>query len=53
MRPLKIKISVTLDEPLVDKIRIMAEEDDRSLSQFVNIVLKKYVAEKEAENEKA
>ena len=43
MKPLKERISITLDEDLVRKLKQMAEDDDRSLSQFINLVLKKYV----------
>lgn len=43
MKPLKEKVSITLDSDLVDKIKEMAEEDDRSFSQFINKILKDYV----------
>ena len=43
MRPLKEKISITLDNDLLEKIREKAELDDRSLSQYINIVLKKHL----------
>ena len=43
LKPLKKKISITLDEDLVDQLRIFAEENDRSLSQFINLILKNYV----------
>ena len=43
MRPLKEKISITLDSDLLDLLREQAENDDRSLSQYINIILKKYV----------
>ena len=32
MKPLKSKVSITLDEDVVQKIKILAEEDDRSFS---------------------
>ena len=32
MRPLKTKVSITLDENVIDTIRRMAEEDDRNFS---------------------
>lgn len=50
MKPLKEKISVTIDSDVLEKARQAAEADDRSLSQFINLVLKKYLLEKEAEN---
>lgn len=43
MRPLKEQISVTIDSDLLEKARELAEQDDRSLSQFINIALKEYV----------
>lgn len=46
MRPLKEKISITIDNDVLSKLRIEAEKDDRSLSQFINIILKDYLREK-------
>lgn len=43
MRPLKTKVSVTLDEDIVEKVKILAESDDRSFSQYINLVLKEHV----------
>ena len=43
MKPLKEKISITLDTDLVEKLRRYSEEDDRSLSQYINVVLKRHV----------
>ncbi len=43
MKPLKEKISITIDADLLIKLRQLAEDDDRSLSQYINLVLKKYV----------
>ena len=45
MKPLKEKISVTIDSDVLEKAKQAAEADDRSLSQFINIVLKKYLSE--------
>lgn len=47
MKPLKKKVSITLDENVIEKLQFLAEEDDRSLSQYINIVLKKHINEKE------
>ena len=46
MRPLKEKISITIDNDVLSKLRIEAEKDDRSLSQFINIILKDYLRDK-------
>ena len=44
MRPLKVKVSITLDADLTDSIRALAEADDRTFSQYINLVLKEHVA---------
>ena len=44
MKPLKEKISVTIDSDIIEKIRTLAENDDRSLSQYINIILKSHLA---------
>ena len=46
MKPLKEKISMTIDSDLLEKLKLLAEEDDRSLSQYINIVLKKHIEKK-------
>ncbi len=43
MKPLKEKISITIDSDLLEKLKDKAEKDDRSLSQFINIILRKYL----------
>ena len=43
MRPLKGKVSITLDSDVIQIIRDYAEEDDRSFSQYINMVLKEYI----------
>ena len=47
MKPLKEKISITIDSDLLEKIKTMAENDDRSLSQYINIVLKEHLKHNE------
>ena len=47
MRPLKVRVSITLDEEVVKKIRILAEEDDRQLSSYINLVLRKHLRDLE------
>ena len=46
MKPLKEKISITVDSDVLEAIREEAENDDRSLSQFINIVLKEHLQKK-------
>lgn len=50
MKPLKEKISITVDSDILEKARIYAEEDDRSLSQYINLILKEHI--KNIENQK-
>ena len=44
IKKIKKKVSITLDSDLVEMIKTMAEEDDRSFSQYINMVLKEYVS---------
>ena len=43
MKPLKSKISITIDTDLLEKLKQLAEEDDRSLSQYINIIIRNYL----------
>ncbi|MDD3243369.1 MAG: DUF6364 family protein [Eubacteriales bacterium] len=43
MRPIKQKVSITLDEDVVEQVKLLAEESDRSFSQYVNLILKQYI----------
>lgn len=47
MKPKKSKVSITLDPDIIEKITEMAEIDDRSFSQYINMVLKEYLSKKE------
>ena len=42
-KPLKIKVSITLDEDVIKKIKKLAEADDRNFSQYISLVLKKHL----------
>ena len=46
MKPLKEKISITIDGDILEKLRMLSEEDDRPLSQYINIILKTHVNNK-------
>ena len=50
MRSLKTKVSITLDADVIDEIRKLAEEDDRSFSQYINLALKEYLREMKSKN---
>ena len=43
MKPLKEKISITIDNDVLAKLKERAEMDDRSLSQYINIILKQHI----------
>lgn len=51
MKPLKQKVSITLDEDIVEKIKLLAEDCERLFSQYVNLVLREPL-KKTQENEK-
>ena len=53
LRPLKAKVSITLDEELIKDVKKVAEQDDRSFSQYINVVLNKHLMEiKKNDNKK-
>ena len=43
MKPLKKKVSITLDENIVEQLKVLAEDCDRSLSQYINLILKDFL----------
>ena len=43
MKPLKNKVSITLDGDVIERIKQLAEDDDRSFSQYINMVLKEHL----------
>lgn len=43
MRPLKQKVSVTLDEDIVKSVKMLPEEEQRSFSQYINLVLTEHL----------
>ena len=43
IRPLKERISITIDSDIVAELRMLSENDDRSFSQYINGILKKYL----------
>lgn len=42
-KPYKVKVSVSLDEDVIEKIKELAEQDDRNFSQYINLVLRKHI----------
>lgn len=51
MRPLKSQLSLTIDNDILEKLRALAEEDDRSLSQYINRVLREHLRRLSEEGE--
>ena len=47
MKPLKERISITIDSDLLEKLREKADEYCRPLSQYINLVLRKHVEQEE------
>ncbi|MGI6180941.1 MAG: ribbon-helix-helix protein, CopG family [Agathobaculum sp.] len=47
MKPLKESISITLDSDIIQRLRVLAEEDDRPLSQYINVILRNYLKKKD------
>ena len=47
MKPLKTKISITLDDPVLTQVKYLAELEDRSLSSYINLVLREHLRELE------
>ena len=53
MKPLKTKVSITLDSDIITKVKVLAENDDRSFSQYINLVLKEHISsQSDQKNEK-
>lgn len=46
MKPLKQRVSITLDEDIITQVKELAEEDDRSFSQYINMVLRNWISDK-------
>ncbi len=47
MKPKKFKLTLTLEKCILDKAKKEAENCNRSLSQFVNVILKHYLSSKD------
>jgi len=42
-KPLKTKVSITLDDDVIKEIKKLAEQDDRNFSQYINMVLRQHI----------
>ena len=45
MKPIKTSVSITIDDPVLKRIKSLAELDDRSLSSYINLVLREHLRE--------
>ena len=43
MKPLKASVSITLDEDVLENVRQLAEKYERSLSQYINLLLRRHL----------
>ena len=50
LKPLKTHISITLDVDIYEKAKLLAEEDDRSLSSYINLLLRDHIRALEEQN---
>ena len=50
MKPLKNTGSITLDGDIIQQIKELAEEDDRSFSQYINMILKEWINKENDDN---
>lgn len=51
MKPLKEKISITIDSNVLEFIRKEADADERSLSQYINMILNKHIKDLHKKND--
>lgn len=52
LKPLKSKVSITLDEDIIIEIKELAEKEDRSFSQYINMILKNHVHQNNVSSKK-
>ena len=52
MKPTKKTISISLDHPILEKVKHLAEYEDRSVSSYINLVLRDYLERLEREESK-
>ena len=44
-KPSKVRVSITLDGNIVERIRYLSDDSFRSFSQYVNLVLAEHIKE--------
>ena len=51
-KPLKVRVSITLDEDVVEKIKYLSDDAFRPFSQYINLVLANHIKEVEKKKNK-
>ena len=51
MKPLKNKVSITLDSDIIEQLERLAEQDDRSFTQYIKMILKEYLTQADKKKE--
>ena len=51
-RPLKSKVSITLDDEVIQQIRSWSIEEDNNFSRYINRVLKQHIEQKRKSQKK-
>ena len=51
MKPMKTSVSITLDHTILEQVKDLAERDDRSLSSYINQVLKAHLEQLSMKNQ--
>lgn len=49
-RPYKLKVSISLDEDVIEIVKDLAEKDDRNFSSYVNMILRRHIRNLESQN---
>ncbi len=52
MKPLKERLSITLDESIIERVKELAEQCDRSVSQHINLILREHIRTLDEKSEK-
>ena len=47
MKPVKTSVSITIDNPVLEQVKNLAELEDRSLYSYINLVLREHLKELE------
>ena len=52
MKPVKTSVSITIDNPVLEQVKYLAELEDRSLSSYINQVLKAHLRQLDQKEKK-